>query len=465
MNFNVLRKKYFKIGQRAFDASRFGIAPTGISQNRQDFFPTISDGIAPASVNSFGFDTFAEPNNQFISSDEFIITNNNDSFRGSRIPIPGRSGTQTTTQTTGTTTVVTTTTVQGSTFSKFLADDVISQQTEIVTGGVWSTGAASLTTHWSSSAQTTTQRRYYTEVYDSNPASSDSVAQYSIAYGHALGSGSDSQGQLNDSPSRAIYSQFRNLLFPAGTSRFTTYGSGSTNSIYAITFNRNRLKERLDPGNFEIPLQRINTRATNATGSVTLTAGTVYTLIDDSSINTGSFTATGGRVYNLVSGSITSGVFNSAAPIYYGVVYPDYGTVIVDGNVIDQKLNFATGVASSVEANNHFAMFRSISGSGTQINGLTGDAFGFQARNSEKITSTHYFVRVKNGQFNYTNNPTFITGSTGDITNSFLTDPVTYITTIGLYNDQQELLAVAKVSKPILKSFSKESLIRVKLDF
>jgi hypothetical protein len=49
--------------------------------------------------------------------------------------------------------------------------------------------------------------------------------------------------------------------------------------------------------------------------------------------------------------------------------------------------------------------------------------------------------------------------------NSFVNDPKVYITTVGLYNDQRELLAVAKLSKPLLKSFSKEALIRVKLDF
>ena len=415
--------------------------------------PVISGPTFPTGVNPFpdpigGFTPF-DPNEPFIPNAE-------PPFRGPgmRSPIPNRFAQQAVTGI--------------GTFSRFnMSEDVLQQQTEIVTGGVWSSGDASLTTFFSSSAQTTSQRRYYVEVYDDIPSAEGSAAQFSLAYGHAFGSGSDSQGQLNDSPSRAIYSQYRNLLLTPGTSRFTTYGSGSTNSIYALSFNRNRLKERLDPGNFEIPLALISgSRPVNATGSVAISSSNVvFTLIDDSSINTGSFTATGGRVYNIVSGSITAGVHNPSAPIYYGVSYPDYGAVILDGNVLDQKLNFQTGQATSIEANNHFALFRSISGSGTLTNTTTTDNFGFLARNSEKITSTHFFVRIKNGQFNYTNNPTFVTGSNGDVLTSFLTDPVTYITTIGLYNDQQELLAIAKVSQPILKSFSRESLIRVKLDF
>jgi hypothetical protein len=354
----------------------------------------------------------------------------------------------------------------GKTFSRFTVDDMVKQQTELVTGGVWSTGLGSLITHFSSSAQTTTQRRYYVDIQNSLPTATDSLVQYSIAYGHAYGSGSDSQGQLSDSPARAIYSQFKQLLLNTSEARFTTQGSGSTDSIYAITFKRNRMKERLDPGNFEIPLTTITSRAVNATGSVVV-GSSVFTLIDDSSINTTPVVGAMGRVYNIVSGSISTGVFGgSAAPVYYGKAFPDYGVVILDGNVLDQKLAFKTQLSSSVECNNHFALFRSISGSGLVTNPSTSDKYGFLARNSEKITSAHYFVRVRNNEFNFSNNPSYVTGSTGDIKEvSFKKDPITYITTVGLYNDSFELLAVAKVSKPILKSFSRESLIRVKLDF
>jgi len=111
-------------------------------------------------------------------------------------------------------------------------------------------------------------------------------------------------------------------------------------------------------------------------------------------------------------------------------------------------------------------MYHSISGSALYTNPVTSDPYGFYARNSEKITSTHYFVRVKNSEYNFSNNPSFVTGSDGQIAQAtFIGDPKTYITTVGLYNDRTELLAVAKLSKPLLKSFSREALIRVKLDF
>lgn len=355
--------------------------------------------------------------------------------------------------------------LNGKTFSKFdQANDVIKNQTEVVTGGLWSDNLASLTTYFTASNQSVSQRRYYVDVLQANPSAEGSAVQYSLAYGHALGSGSDSQGQLNDSPSRAIYSQFKQLLLNPTDTRFTTAGSGSTESVYVINFKRNRMRERLDAGNFELPLNKVTTHTANATGSVTLGSG-IVTLIDDSSIATATLGGSG-KVYNIVSGSINDGVYNPTAPVYFGLVYPDYGTMILDGKMMDQHLGFATNVSSSDEGNNHFILNASISGSALTTNPASGDPYGFIARNSEKVTSTHYFVRVKNAEYNFSNNPSYVTGSVGQLAQStFVNDPKTYITTVGLYNDNHELLAVAKLSKPLLKSFQRESLIRVKLDF
>ena len=353
----------------------------------------------------------------------------------------------------------------GRTFTKFdEVNDVIDNQTEVVTAGLWSDGIANLDAHFTGSAQTTSQRRYYVDVYQKDVALTGSAVQYSIAYGHALGSGSNSQGQLNDSPSRAIYSQYKQLLLEPTDTRFSVNGT-DTDSVYVVNFSRARTKEKLDPGNFELPLANITSRDSNATGSVSI-GTTVYTLIDDSG-QSGSPTVGGsGRVFNIVSGSINDGIHNPTSPIYYGLVYPDYGVMILNAKTLDANLGFTTNTGSSSEGNNHFGMFHSISGSGVITNPATSDPYGFQARNAETITSAHYFVRIKNAEYNFSNNPSFTTGSVGEFKqSSFVGDPKVYITTIGMYNDQRELLAVAKLSQPLLKSFKSEALIRIKLDF
>jgi hypothetical protein len=90
----------------------------------------------------------------------------------------------------------------------------------------------------------------------------------------------------------------------------------------------------------------------------------------------------------------------------------------------------------------------------------------FALNSEETVTSDYVFVRARNSEFNYSENPSFISGSTGEVIYSnFINQPQVYITTVGMYNDSNDLLAVAKMSRPLLKDFTKEALIRVKLDF
>ena len=129
-------------------------------------------------------------------------------------------------------------------------------------------------------------------------------------------------------------------------------------------------------------------------------------------------------------------------------------------------MSFNTVTGSNVAGDNAWKLYTSISGAMAYGKTYSVSELAFAARNEEAITSTHFFVRVKNGEYNFSNNPSFTTGSFGDLAQAtFVNDPKVYITTIGMYNNRQELLAVAKLSKPILKSFQSEALIKVKLDF
>ena len=358
--------------------------------------------------------------------------------------------------------------VSGRIFTRFdLATDVIENQKVFVTSGLFSNNAATMSVLYTGSAQSQASKQYY---YDSwNGTDTTSESQFSVAFGHRLGSGSfGGGGSLNDAPSRAIYSQYRLLLLDPGDTAFT-FGSGvSTNSIYAINFNRARLKDKLDPGNWQITLAQLsgstipNNSHTGSNVKVETLNPRTITLIDDSGDTLETRVTTAGRVYNIVSGSLNNGVFNASAPHYYGLVYPDMGMMILNGETLNISASFNTVTGSGVPGDNAFKLFTSISGA-MSLNTLTN---AFQARNSETITSTHYFVRVKNGEYNFSNNPSFVTGSVGELAQpTFIGDPKTYITTIGMYNDRQELLAVAKLSQPVQKSFSNESLIKVKLDF
>ena len=352
----------------------------------------------------------------------------------------------------------------GQTYSRFNpVEDIVDKQTQLVTAGLWSDNQGSLSTFFTSSTQTVSQTRHYVEVYQKDISQTGSAVQFALAYGNINGSGSSNLGTNDNPASKAIYAQYARLLLEPTATQFVTEGSGSTDHIYIVNVQRNRMKEALDVGNWELPLTSINSKSANASGSgVSSLGSSTFTLIDDSSINAGT-TGASGKVYNIVSGSIDDGVFfdGGATQIkYYGLFYPQHGTLILDGKMLDQQLAFQSNTGSNSEGNNHFLLYHSISGS------KSANDKAFEARNEETITSTHYFVRIKNGQYNFSNNPSYVTGSVGEIAQStFIGDPISYITTVGLYNDSNELLAVAKLSKPLLKSFSREALVRVKLDF
>lgn len=362
----------------------------------------------------------------------------------------------------------------GKIYSRFEAGDIVPNQQETVTRALWSNNVGNLLTYHTSSLQNSTQQRYYYEIYNSASGQCGAEAQFSVAWGHKQGSGSaDEGGQINDTPSRAIYGQYKQLCLDPDVQRFVIGGT-ATDNIYAINVARARMRESIDEGNLEINLQRLSGsqwltggNAQNAwTGSNVRVFPTqaVLRLIDDSRVESATITSAG-EVYNIVSGTLEDGIYNSTAPHYYGLLYKRLGIVILDGNTLDMSSSFLTVTGSEIPGDNAYKMFLSLSGS-AKYTDASGDYLGFQGRSSEKVKSTHFFVRVKNQDYNFSNNPTFVTGSEGDLAEpTMIGNPKVYVTTVGLYNDNKDLLAVAKTSKAIQKSFTTEALIKVRVDW
>jgi hypothetical protein len=366
------------------------------------------------------------------------------------------------------------TTVTNGIYKKFGAIDKVTNRTEIVTSGIWSgdTGSLDVNSTYTSSTQiTNVSGKYYIDVYNTVTTSDAAEVQFSIAYGDIDGFGAPNLQQSDDStlPTRATYNQYANVLLESGDSYFSVY-SGSTagahdlRNFYAININRARYKERLDPGNISI----------NLSGSVSASV----TLIDDSG-GTDENVTTAGRVYNLVEGSLNIGsALTASISSYvaangqgYGLFYPDMGIILLNPAALASKVDtkLVAAVTSSKDVYHNIALsgstYSANSGSVMLLRSLHGGA-DFQVRRTENVSTSHYFVRANNREFNFSNNPTFVSGSVGAFVNSsFEKDPKVYITTVGLYDDGNELLAVAKTSQPIAKSFDKEIAIKVKLDF
>jgi len=359
-------------------------------------------------------------------------------------------------------------------------DDILPNNVETVTRGLFAGNTGSLTSMYLNSNLTATQQTYFQDIYSTgDPASNTNAeAELSVAYGHFGGSGSvDLTGNLNnDSPTRAIYKQYAQILLSPNDKKFTFNGSDS-DSIYVLNFNRARYREKLDPGNFELTLAQLSgstgTGNHEHTGSdVQLSGlGNYVQIIDDSSLTSGGSIDEGGLVYNLVSGSIDNGtvIHSSADPTYFGLLYPQHGIAILNADQLNKTYanggaNFDSVSGSLVQGENATKLFKSLSGSNVLTTAAQNG--GIQARSSEQVKSTYYFVRVKNAEYNYSNNPSFVTGTLGELFfSTMIQDPQIYITTVGLYNDRKELLATAKLSQPLLKNYTREALIKIKLDF
>lgn len=344
-------------------------------------------------------------------------------------------------------------------------NDIVGPDIQLISQPVWSedmnpytSSFASGIGFFTSSAQVSQSGDYYVNIYNRNPQTDpNSAIQFAVTYANRNGSGSIGDASTvgnnaNDTPSRAIYSQYANtLLDPAD--RIFTFGGTDSDEIVVINVARSRFRQKIDPGNWVLRLgsgSGANFASTNAAFS---------TFIDDSgegessatSIATASITPAG-RVYGIYSGS-ESGV--SQSNTQYGLFYPDQGMFVFHAGLLRAKLGHPYNSSSAVQARNHITASLAISSSNH-----------FSVRSEEKVSSTHYFVRVTNSEFNFTGNPTFVTGSAGIFKHSSMQkNPSVYITTIGLYTPANDLVAVAKLSKPLLKSFSREALIKVKLDY
>ena len=272
---------------------------------------------------------------------------------------------------------------------------------KLTTKGLWAPTVGELLTFFTSSAQSVASKTYYYEVWSSASMVCGDEDMFSVAYGHIAGSGSqNSGGQVGDTATKAIYSQYKTMLLDGNAAasssatgfptRFTLADGRVMNDFFVINFARDKFDDKLDPGNFELNLARMNSAA-SASALTIASANNVIRLIDDSGDANDSLGYGGipSNVRNLVSGSISNGIFSGSAPHYYGLVYPDAGIIIIDGATANLSASLGVNSGSNVIADNAFRIFKSISGSGAQ-----GAGYGFSARSVETKDVTYYYVRV-----------------------------------------------------------------------
>jgi len=325
---------------------------------------------------------------------------------------------------------------------------------------------------------------YYVDVFPDATSLSNNDPYFSVSYGNydceASGSGTfnlDTASILAFAP-KSIYTQYQNLLLGEGESGLFKFASGSAinptmitpRDIFVINFSSYKMKDKIDEGVFEITLS-------GSLGSITLR--------DDSP-----FLSQASSVYNLIQGSIND--TTTTLPAYQGIglLYPDDGVVVFNANVVNSLIglynvsgsstqtgyvcpeNYSTGSKVGIAINGQSSLVPTTWNHAVFSWAIQNSNATMKIRKSEYVPSLNYFIRVMNRDFNYSNNPTYVYDGSDGIhpagliyNQDFISNPTTYITTIGLYNNTNELVAVAKLSRPAVKTFDNELLIKCRIDF
>jgi len=353
--------------------------------------------------------------------------------------------------------------------------------------------------------------KYYFNVNNLVATNAQTETQFSVTFGHAEGSGSDTFGDSSTNPStlkgetQAIYKQLANLLMEeteasggfkisahAGSAAGNKgYGSGAAlaagardDYVYALIGKRSRFKDRMNKQSWTLTLS----------GSTSTGTGRTLTLTDDSK-TVAAVATPGGPRYNIISGTLGNAATGEGYTTNtYGWFYPEMGIMVFSGPELSQSMPGAVeGPAGAGWTTTTTTVSMSYNGTVNAAGNITSSGFApilhahanaknalkflhclrenntntaLRLRSEEDQTQENYFCRIKADQFNFSSNPTFVSGSKNKLRNTDMAgNPQTFITGVGLYNSGGQLLAIAKLSSPLKKNFASEATVKVKLTY
>ena len=353
--------------------------------------------------------------------------------------------------------------------------------TTVVTKGAFEAGSGNLNggSMVTQSFTVTGSYNYYYTLQDSG----SSTDYFDISFGNSEGSGSTAHNWST----KAVYSSWRNRLLWTADEKFKFEDvSGSDagterDAIYVMSLKTAKLQDGVSP-QFTVTLVG---GAQHDSATAETVQSRSFTTFDDIV-----FPSKAGNYYRVVSGS--AGTVHTTGNSYatpgdggglcrgiptYGHFYPELGTIIWDASKLSASL---CGPTASLELN---AVYNNLAGGEEVMSGLAYstaqadrfEAFKFakalqsgsvQMRTYQYLNQTTYYCRMYHNEYNWTSNNTIqVSGSTtGEIREEFQTNPVTYVTEIGLYNGSGDLIAVAGVSKPVQKTKQTEATFAIKID-
>ena len=360
-----------------------------------------------------------------------------------------------------------------SSYKTFLADDIVSTRTRLneyipITGSIVSG------TYGTNNIRNATNGMFQT-VYDYPYLSASSNQLFDITVGISSDSVLSSSAATDNKKKLNIYSQMAHMFVghdatgsiykfdkdgdPAATS------NAKDSELLFLSFSRLLVKDEIKKGSFEIKL------------AVSGTNHSKYVILSDvsgaSDYRVNSPVGEYGILYLKDASASTTGSL-SAITRSVGYVYYQAGLVGINPSVFGKYDATANAVSASSygilngipvvsgTANIQQVMTGSIT---STADVLRSSIMNVAFSNTTELNSAIHFCRLGNSEFNYSANPTYLTGSKIRVKQVASDAPTTYFTTVGLYSPNNELLAVAKLSEPIKKDNSTELLLKVRLDY
>ncbi len=294
-----------------------------------------------------------------------------------------------------------------------------------------------------------------------------------------FGRSSETTGESTDLQiEKNIYNQFAKVLVGYNADntikKFDVSGSELHNA-YFISFPRRDMKDRIKQGSVELNF-------------ITASGGDVnYKLVDNDGSGVKVYESpTGYYSYLYVTGSDTTSqdTIDASSQKEQGLIFYEAGVAVISPYIYSSYVANANPSSSNTYINENILGVSNtdpaiVSGStGTIadiiVSGTIKDncvmlgehIYGVKYSSITELNSTVYFCRAFNHEFNYSSNPTFLSGSEIVVKGGDPEVPTrTYVTSVGLYSDDNQLLAVAKLSEPIVKSPENEFIAKVRIDY
>ena len=349
------------------------------------------------------------------------------------------------------------------TFKPLLGDDVVNSRT-LLHEAIPITGTISSGTYADNNVKTFTHGMFES-VYDYPYLSSSANHIFDVTYGCSSNASSSANSQ--NSKKLNIYNQMAQVLMgydAAGSIRkfdsdgTLDDGAGTMNHCFFVNYSRLLTKDEVKKNTFRLGMFTAGTVTANGGGRKT-----IKTVGDYLSAN--QFRTSPAGDYGLL---FTASAVSGEEAGSVGLVFYQAGVAVLTSSIFLQEFGPpGNAYGSGSMQPTGFGIDQAQTGS--TINQL---ASGFRHmihdtdfNNTIELNSAIYFCRVNHNEYNYSSNPTYVTGSKIRVKNNVSDLPVSYITTVGLYSPDNELLAVAKLSEPIRKDPNTELTLRVRLDY